>query len=84
MFSISVQVLKNKKPMVVEKFVDQWEARFFFRLHAARKHPKKFPYYKKYKNSRFFLDEKAKFQPWILKKKPKLDIKIGEIFILHR
>jgi hypothetical protein len=32
------------------------------------------------------LDEKGKFQPWIKKKKPKLDenrIKIGENIILH-
>jgi hypothetical protein len=43
----------------------------FFRLHVARKHPKKFPCYKRYKNSRIFLDEKAKYQPWIIKKKPK-------------
>jgi hypothetical protein len=27
--------------------------------------------YKRYKNSRKFLDEKAKCQPWIIKKKPK-------------
>jgi hypothetical protein len=65
------------------------ESGFFFRLHAARKHQKKFPCYKRYKNSRIFLDEKAKCQPWIIKiwmKKPKLDenrIKIGENFILH-
>jgi hypothetical protein len=26
-----------------------------------------------YKNLRFFLDEKVKFQPWIIKKKLKLD-----------
>jgi hypothetical protein len=59
---------------------------FFFRLQA----PKKFPYYKRYKNSRNFLDEKAKYQPWIIKiwmKKPKLDenrIKIGEnLFYIH-
>jgi hypothetical protein len=60
--------------------------RVFFRVLKARKHPKKFPCYKRYKNSRFFLDEKAKCQPWIIKKKPKLDenrIKIGENFILH-
>jgi hypothetical protein len=62
---------------------------FFFRMHATRKHPKKFPYYKRYKISRNFLDEKAKCQPWVIKvrmKKPKLDenrIKIGENFILH-
>jgi hypothetical protein len=37
----------------------------FFRLHATRKHQKKFPCYKKYKNSRNFVDEKAKCQPWI-------------------
>jgi hypothetical protein len=32
------------------------------------------------------LDEEAKCQPWIIKKKPKLDeniIKIGEIFVLR-
>jgi hypothetical protein len=42
--------------------------------------------YKKYKNSRNFLDEKAKYQPWIIKKKPKLDenrIKIGDFLNLH-
>jgi hypothetical protein len=58
----------------------------YFRLHVARKHPKKFPCYKRYKNSRIFLDEEAKCQPWIIKKKPKLDeniIKIGEIFVLR-
>jgi hypothetical protein len=47
---------------------------------------KEFPSYKRYKNSRILLDEKAKCQPWIIKKKPKLDenrIKIGENFILH-
>jgi hypothetical protein len=37
----------------------------------TRKHPKKFPYYKRYKNLRNILDEKAKCQPWIIKKKPK-------------
>jgi hypothetical protein len=42
----------------------------FSRLHVAKKHQKKFSYYKRYKNSRFFLDEKAKYQPWITKKKP--------------
>jgi hypothetical protein len=66
----------------------QWErgARFFFRLHTTKKHPKKFPCYKRYKNSRIFLNEKAKCQPWITKKKLELDenrIKLGEIFILH-
>jgi hypothetical protein len=35
--------------------------------------PKKFPCYKKYKNSIKYLDEKAKCQPWIIKKKPKLN-----------
>jgi hypothetical protein len=44
-----------------------------------QKAPKKFPCYKRYKNSRNFLDEKAKCQPWIIKKKPKLD----ENIILH-
>jgi hypothetical protein len=43
----------------------------FFRLHVARKHPNFFPCYKRYKNSRIFLDEKAKCQPWIIIKKPK-------------
>jgi hypothetical protein len=36
-------------------------------------HPKstqKIPCYKRYKNSRNFLDEKAICQPWIIKKKP--------------
>jgi hypothetical protein len=38
----------------------------------ARKHPnKKIPCYKSQKNSRNFLDEKAKYQPWIRKKKQK-------------
>jgi hypothetical protein len=32
----------------------------FFRLIEVRKHPKKFPSYKRYKNLRIFLDEKAK------------------------
>jgi hypothetical protein len=47
------------------------------------------PCYKRYKISRILLDEKAKYQPWIIKiwmKKPKLDenrIKIGENIILH-
>jgi hypothetical protein len=40
----------------------------FFRLLKARKHPKKFLA----TNSRIFLDEKAKCQPWTIKKKPKL------------
>jgi hypothetical protein len=46
-----------------------------FWLLVAKKHQKinKFPCYKRYKNSRIFLDEKAKCQPWIIKKKPKLD-----------
>jgi hypothetical protein len=44
-----------------------------FWLLVAKKHQKinKFPCYKRYKNSRIFLDEKAKCQPWIIKKKPK-------------
>jgi hypothetical protein len=29
------------------------------------------PFHKRYKNSRQLLDEKAKCQPWIIKKKPK-------------
>jgi hypothetical protein len=33
---------------------------------------KKFPCYKRYKNSRIFLDEKEKCQPWITKKTPKI------------
>jgi hypothetical protein len=45
----------------------------FFRLHVAKKHRKKILCYKMYKNLRFFLDEKVKFQPWIIKKKLKLD-----------
>jgi hypothetical protein len=59
----------------------------FFRLHVPRKHPK--IYYKRYKNSRIFLDEKAKCQPWIIKKKPNFGwrsqnwMKIGEFFSLH-
>jgi hypothetical protein len=44
----------------------------FFRLHVARKHQKEFSSYKRYKNSRIFLDEKAKCQPWIIKKGPKI------------
>jgi hypothetical protein len=40
----------------------------FLRLHVARKHQKQFPCYKRYQNSRIFLDEKAKYQPWIIKK----------------
>jgi hypothetical protein len=56
----------------------------FFRLLKARKHPKNIPCYKRYKNSRIFLDGKAKCQPWTLKKKPKLDeIKIGDFFHIH-
>jgi hypothetical protein len=43
----------------------------FFRLHVAKKHPNFLSCYKKYENSRFFLDEKAKCQPWVIKKKPK-------------
>jgi hypothetical protein len=57
----------------------------FFRLHVAKKHQKQFPCYKRYKNSRIFLDERAKCQPWIIQEKPKLDenrIKIGEFFII--
>jgi hypothetical protein len=50
---------------------NQSVAGFFFRLLKARKHPKKFPCYKRYKNSRIFLDEKVKCQPWIIKKKQK-------------
>jgi hypothetical protein len=55
-------------------------------------HPKKFPCYKRYKNSRIFLDQKAKMSTMdyeeakIWMKKPKMDenrIKIGENFILH-
>jgi hypothetical protein len=42
-------------------FLSSWN-QGFFRLHVARKHPKKFPCYKRYKNSRNFLDEKAKCQ----------------------
>jgi hypothetical protein len=42
------------------------------RLHVARKHEKKIPCYKRYKNLRIFLDEKAKCQPWIIKKEPKI------------
>jgi hypothetical protein len=50
----------------------QWYQGSFFRLHVARKHPKK----------KFLLQKEAK--SWM--KKPKLDenrIKIGENFILH-
>jgi hypothetical protein len=43
----------------------------FSRLHVARKHPKKISCYKRFKNSRIFLDEQAKCKPWIIKKKPK-------------
>jgi hypothetical protein len=46
---------------------------------------KKILCYKKYKNSRNFLDEKTKCQPWITKKKPKMDenkIEIGKIIII--
>jgi hypothetical protein len=32
---------------------------------------KKISYYKRYKHSRNFLDEKVKCQPWIIEKKPK-------------
>jgi hypothetical protein len=35
----------------------------FFRLHVARKHPKKISCCKRYKNLRKFLDEKAKCRP---------------------
>jgi hypothetical protein len=59
----------------------------FFRLHVARKHPKKISCCKRYKNLRKFLDEKAKCRPWIIKKKPKLDdnrIIIGKnLFYIH-
>jgi hypothetical protein len=44
---------------------------FFFRLLKAKKHPRKFPCYKRYKNSRNFLDEKAKYEPWNIEKKPR-------------
>jgi hypothetical protein len=39
----------------------------FFYLHflKSKKHPKKIPCYKRYKNSRNFLEEKAKYQVWI-------------------
>jgi hypothetical protein len=47
-------------------------AKVFFRLHVATKHQKIFSSYKRYKSPRIFLDEKAKYQPWIIKK-PKLD-----------
>jgi uncharacterized FlgJ-related protein len=60
-------------------------ARFFFYATCSQKAPKKISL--RYENSRFSLDEKAKCQPWITKKKPKLDenkIKIGENFILHQ
>jgi hypothetical protein len=43
----------------------------FLKLLKARKHLIFFPCYKSYKNSRFFLDEKAQYQPWIIKKKQK-------------
>jgi hypothetical protein len=60
-------------------FIRSSEAGFFLflRLHAARKHPKKFPCYKRYKTLRFFLDEKAKCQSWIIKKKANEEAKIG-------
>jgi hypothetical protein len=45
----------------------------FFRHLNDRKHPKKFPCYKRYENSRKILDENAKCQPWIIKMKPNLD-----------
>jgi hypothetical protein len=35
-------------------------SRVFFKLLKARKHPNKIPCYKRYKNSRNFLDEEAK------------------------
>jgi hypothetical protein len=41
-------------------------------LFLAKKHPKKIPCYKRYENSKKKLDEKAKYQPWIIKKKPKI------------
>jgi hypothetical protein len=50
---------KKKKPMT--KYIVMQVS--FFRLHAARKHPKKFPFYERYKNSRIFLNEEAKCQP---------------------
>jgi hypothetical protein len=37
----------------------------------SQKASKKFPCYKRYKSSRKVLDEKAKCQPWTIKKKPK-------------
>jgi hypothetical protein len=47
------------------------QIRIFFWLHAVRKHQKKFPCYKRYKNLDKNMDEKAKCQPWNIKKKPK-------------
>jgi hypothetical protein len=48
----------------------------FLRHLNAKKHPKKFPCYKRYENSRKNLDKNANHQPWIIKiwmKKPKSD-----------
>jgi hypothetical protein len=62
---------------------------FFLGCMQPESTQKKFPCYKRYKNSRMFLDEKAKCKPWITNiwmKKPKLDenrLTIGENFILH-
>jgi hypothetical protein len=62
---------------------------YFFGHLNARKHPKKILCYKRYENSRDFLDEKAKYQPWIIKiwmKKPNMDennSKGGWKVILH-
>jgi hypothetical protein len=42
---------------------------YFFGHLNARKHPKKILCYKRYENSRDFLDEKAKYQPWIIKRR---------------
>jgi hypothetical protein len=62
--------------------------RFIFRLHVAKKHQKRIPCYKRYKNFKNFLDEiamdyKGEAKNWM--KKPKLDenrIKIEESFII--
>jgi hypothetical protein len=72
---MSHQVKNNKKTIstksqVVLSSVNSAQHGSFFRLHVARKHLKKISCYKRYKNSRIFLDEKTKYQPWIIKKKP--------------
>jgi hypothetical protein len=59
----------------LKDLIGAWSMVLFRNLNSSE-HKKHFPCYKRYKNSRKYLDEKAKCQPWIIKvmiKKPNLD-----------